>query len=227
MTQPIRLLLAEDHRLMRAGIRSLVESSEIAFIVAEANNGQEAVALVAQHRPDVVLMDIAMPHMSGIEATTIITRDYPETRVLLLSMFANEEYVLEALRRGASGYLLKDADTSELSLALEAVMRGEVFLSPAVARHLTSYIRSINLPLDNLPAVSESVIPAAEESLLTPRQLEILQLIANGRGVKEIAQQLNISIKTVEAHRANMMERLGIFDVVTLVRYALDNGLIS
>lgn len=219
---PVRILLAEDHKLVRAGIRALLQSLPGVEVVAEASDGREALRLAEAHRPDIVFMDIAMSGMNGLEATTRIARDFPDVRVIILSMHANEEYVLQALRAGASGYLLKDAGTAELEIAVAAVARGETYLSPAISKHvIDEYMRRVsggqagggndNNPFDRL----------------TPRQREILQLIAEGHTMQDIARILNISLKTVETHRAQLMERLDIYDVPGLVRYAIRIGLVS
>lgn len=221
MTGPVRVLLAEDHKLVRAGIRALLQTLPGVEVVAEAGNGREALRLAEAHRPDIVFMDIAMSGMNGLEATTRIARDLPGTRVIILSMHASEEYVLQALRAGASGYLLKDAGTAELELAVTAVARGETYLSPAISKHVID---------DHMRRVSGGQADAFGNNpfnKLTPRQREILQLIAEGHTMQDIARILSISLKTVETHRAQLMERLGIYDVPGLVRYAIRIGLVS
>ncbi len=215
----IRVLLADDHALVRAGIRALLESLEGIQVIAEADDGREALHLVEVHRPDLVLMDIAMSGLNGLEAAKRINRDYPETRVIILSMHANEEYVLQSLRAGASGYLLKDAGTAELEIAIKAVANGETYLSPPVSKHVISdYVRRIS-------GGEQEVTSTLDR--LTLRQREILQLIAEGQTTQEIARLLNIGVKTVETHRMQLMERLDIHDVAGLVRYAIRVGLIS
>ena len=212
---PIRVMLADDHALFRAGIRSLLEAIEGVEIVGEARSGHEALSMVAERKPDVVLLDVALPELNGIEVAERL-RDTPGTRVLILSMFANEEYVLRSLRAGAAGYLLKDSTVVELEAALRSVADGGSYLSPAVSGHvLAAYVRR----------VGEDAVPA--EPTLTPRQREVLQLIAEGHATKDIASRLNLSAKTVETHRAQLMERLGIHDVAGLVRYAIRAGIIS
>src|SRR6185503_844517 len=181
----------------------------------EARDGHEALRMVAEHEPDVVLLDVSLPELNGIEVAERL-RDRPGTRVLILSMFANEEYVLRSLRAGAAGYLLKDSSVVELEAALRSVADGGSYLSPAVSGHvLAAYVRR----------VGEEGAPA--EPTLTPRQREVLQLIAEGHGTKEIAARLCLSAKTVETHRAQLMERLGIHDVAGLVRYAIRTGIVS
>ena len=207
----IKVLLADDHALVRAGIRSLLNAMAQVEVVAEASSGEEAIDLASTSRPDVVLMDIAMKGITGLEAAARMRERMPDVRVVILSMHSGEEYVLQALRAGAAGYLLKDAATGELELALRSVMRGESWLSPAVSRQVVEgYVRS-----------GESAPEA-----LTARQREVLRLVAGGKSTKEIAFLLNLSVKTVETHRAQIMERLNIRDVAGLVRYALRTGLV-
>jgi len=207
------VLLADDHALVRAGIRSLLNAMNEVEVVAEASSGEEAIELAASSRPDVVLMDIAMKGITGLEAAARMRGRNPEVRVVILSMHSGEEYVLQALRAGAAGYLLKDAATGELELALRSVMRGESWLSPAVSRQVVEgYVQRAGG--EQAPEV------------LTARQREVLRLVAGGKSTKEIAFLLNLSVKTVETHRAQIMERLGIRDVAGLVRYALRTGLV-
>lgn len=211
----LRVLLADDHALVRAGLRSLLGQLEEVQVVAEAHDGREALELAALHRPDLVLMDIGMPGLNGLEATLRLGKEQPEVRVIVLSMHATEDYVLQALRAGARGYLLKDSAPLDLARALRAVARGEIFLGPHIPRQV----------LDAYAAkAGENPSPLA---LLTARQREILQLIAEGNSTREIARRLALSVKTVEAHRAQIMERLGIHDVPGLVRYAIRHGIIS
>ncbi len=209
----IRVLLADDHSLVRAGIRSLLGAMAEVQVVGEAASGEEALELAAQQQPDVVLMDIAMKGITGLEAAARMRETQPAVRVVILSMHSGEEYVLQALRAGAAGYLLKDAATGELELALRSVMRGESWLSPAVSRQVVEGY------------VQRSGAEAAPD-VLTARQREVLRLVAGGKSTKEIAFFLNLSVKTVETHRAQIMERLGIRDVPGLVRYALRTGLV-
>ena len=211
----IRVLLADDHALVRAGVRSLLSTVAGIEVVGEASTGVEALALVEQMRPDVVLMDIAMPGLSGLDAAARIVREHPGTRVVMLSMHASEEYALQALRAGAGGYLLKDADLLELERAIAEVARGETYLSPAISRHVIADYRR---------RVTAQPEPADR---LTPRQREVLRLIAEGLSTKEIAFRLKLSIKTIETHRAQIMERLDIHDVAGLVRFAVRTGLID
>lgn len=212
---PIRLLLAEDHTIVRAGIRALLQNLEGLEVVGEAGDGREALRMVETHHPDIVLMDIGMAGLNGLEATARISKEYPHVRVIILSMYASEEYVLQALRAGAVGYLLKDAGITELELAIRSVARDETYLSPAVSKHVVAdYVRRVGGEPSSLER-------------LTRRQREILQLIAEGHSTQEIAQMLSISVKTVETHRSQLMERLDIHDVASLVRYAIRMGLIT
>ncbi len=210
----IRILLADDHTLVRAGIRSLVQALSGIQVVAEAGDGREALSLIETHQPDLAMLDIAMPGLNGLEVAAQVADSFPYVRVIILSMHATEEYVLRALRAGASGYLLKDADTTELELAIKAVSRGETYLSPAVSKHVTEYVRR----------VGEEAQSALER--LTPRQREVLQLVAEGHTTQEIARMMGLSVKTVETHRTQLMERLDIHDIAGLVRYAVREGLV-
>jgi len=212
---PVRVLLADDHALVRAGIRALLQGLEGVTVVAETGNGAEVLELARTHRPDVVLLDISMPGLSGLDVSEQLERELPEVRVVVLSMHANEEYVLQALRSGAAGYMLKDSATAELELALKAVMQGETYLSPPISKQVVEgYVQRVGAEQ-----------PASEK--LTPRQREVLQLIAEGLSTKEIAYRLELSVKTVETHRAQLMERLQIRDIAGLVKYAIRSGLAS
>ncbi len=213
---PFKILLVDNHALVRAGIRALLEQIPNVLVVGEAGDGREALKLVEQCRPHLVLMDITMPVMNGLEATVRIVKDFPGVRVVMLSVHTDEEYVLQALRAGAAGYLLKDAGRAELEIAVAAVARGETYLSPAVSRHVVGdYVRRTGSGLEG------------RLETLTPRQREILQLIAEGKSTKEIASILDVSVKTVETHRAQLMERLDIHDVAGLVRYAIRTGVVT
>ncbi|MCI0627056.1 MAG: response regulator transcription factor [Acidobacteria bacterium] len=219
---PIRLLLADDHNLVRAGIRSLLAGIKDVQVVAEARTGREALQLIKAHQPDVVLMDIAMMELNGLEATAHVVREFAGVRVIILSMHSTEEYVLQALRAGAMGYLLKDAATSELELAVKSVARGETYLSPSVSKHvINEYARRVN----GKTGKDETQLSRYEH--LTPRQREVLQLIAEGHTTKEISQKLEVSVKTVDTHRSQLMKRMAIHDVAGLVRYAIRVGLVT
>ena len=211
---PIRVLLADDHVLVRAGIRSLVEKVPGVKVVAEATNGHEALALTREHQPEVVLMDIGMTGMTGLEATARITAEWPAVRVVILSMHSHEEYVLQAFKAGACGYVLKRAAEEQLGLAIQAVVRDETYLCPMISKKLES---------ERLKPLKER---EPSPNLLTDRQRAILQFIAEGKTTKEAAFLLNISAKTIEFHRAQLMQRLNIHDVPGLVRYALRTGVI-
>lgn len=211
----VRILLVDDHALVRASLRSLLEDFENIQVVAEANDGREAAEIVGQHHPDIILMDISMPGLNGLEATRRIVKEHPNVRIIVLSMHANDTHVLQALRAGASGYVLKESAPRELQLAIEYVARGEFFLSPTISKHV----------IDVYLGHADEKAGTLDE--LTPRQREILQLIAEGKSSKQIAQVLDTSVKTVESHRASLMARLDIHDVAGLVRYAIRNGLVS
>jgi DNA-binding NarL/FixJ family response regulator len=211
----VRVLVADDHALFRAGVRKLLQSFEGIQVVGEAADGHEAVRLSGTHRPDVLLMDIGMPGLNGVEAAARLTQDGPRPRVIILSMHTGEDHVLRAIRAGAAGYLLKDASPVELEGAVRAVARGEIYLSPAISRYVVEdYVRRAGGdrgPLDRL----------------TSRQREVLQLIAEGNTTKAIASRLGLSVKTVETHRAQLMERLEARDVAALVRLAIRVGLVE
>jgi DNA-binding NarL/FixJ family response regulator len=212
---PIRVLLADDHTLVRAGIRGLLQGLEGVEVVGEAGEGQEALRLAETLRPDVALLDVGMPGLNGLEVAGRIGALDPSIRVIILSMHTSEEYVLRALRAGCAGYLVKASAVSELEVAVRAVARGETYLSPVVSKRVVDdYVRRTGGAPDPLDA-------------LTPRQREILQLAAEGHSSKEIAQRLELSHRTVEAHRAQLMERLGVHDLAGLVRFAVRVGLIS
>lgn len=217
----IRVLLADDHALVRAGLRALLERLPRVEVVGEAGHGREALQQIASLRPDVALMDIAMAGMNGLEATMRAARECPRVRILILSMHTSEEYVLQALRAGAAGYLLKGALTTELEVAISAVADGGTYLSPAVSKRVVAdYMRRLGKDSATEPIES----PYRD---LTPRQREILQLVAEGHSSKEIARILEIGVKTVETYRSDLMERLDIHDVTGLVRYAIRTGLVS
>lgn len=212
----IRVLLADDHTLVRAGIRALLEKIPGVEVAGEANDGREVLDLIKRHQPEVVLLDISMPRLNGLQTLARITRDFPQVRVVILSMHHNDEYVLQALKSGVSGYLLKRAATAELGDALKTVLGGEIYLSQEIAR---GFIK--RFPLQQIAC---SRAPLEQ---LTSRQREILQLLAEGQTIKAIALVLEISDKTAEYHRAKLMERLNIFDIAGLVRFALRTGVIS
>jgi DNA-binding NarL/FixJ family response regulator len=209
----IRVVLADDHALVRRGVRALLEEAGDIEIVGEAEDGDRAFALVDAHRPDVLVTDLEMPGLSGFDLTGRVAREFPATKVLILSIHRQKEYAMKALASGARGYLLKDAGEREAEAAVRAVARGESYLSPAISAHLVAEYTRLS--------VAENPAPP-----LTPRQREVLQLIAEGLPTKAIARRLSISAKTVDAHRSQLMERLDIHDVAHLVRYAIRNRLI-
>lgn len=210
-----RVMLVDDHPLVRSGIRALLETVEQFEIVAETGEGNEAIRLIEQLRPDVVLMDIAMPVMSGLEITARAKKVFPETKVIILTMHATEEYQSYAATAGADGYLLKSSAVSELESAIEAVVRGQTFYCALDAADLVAN-HSVD---DNRDQVALK--------RLTKRQREVLQLIGQGLVAKQIAVQLELSVKTVESHRASLMKRLGIHDIAGLVRFAIRVGLVK
>ena len=206
MNPPIRIVLAEDHRLIRAGIRALLKEVPRTEVVAETGDGQEALRLIREHRPEVALLDISMPGLNGLDVAARVSKELPNVRIIILSVHTQEEFVSNALSSGVSGYLLKDADPVELGLAIQSVMAGQIYLSPSVTRHVLR-----DSPLEDL----------------TSRQREIVQLLAEGRTAKEIASILGLSAKTVETHRSQIMQRLNIHDLPGLVRYAIRKGIVE
>lgn len=213
--EPLKVMIADDHRLVRAGIRSLLEELSGVEVIGEAGNGRELLELMAADQPDLVLADIAMPEMNGLEAAAFIAGNYPYVKVIILSMYASEEYVWRAFEAGSGGYLLKDAAPMELELSIKTVMNGSKYMSPVVSQQVVNdYIRNSNGGV-------------SWKEMLTPRQREVWQLIAEGKNTKDIASQLQISPKTVETHRLQLMERLGVYDVVGLVKLAIKAGLIA
>jgi DNA-binding NarL/FixJ family response regulator len=209
-----RILLADDHQLVRAGFRALLKQVPAVEVVAEATDGHEAIDLFKKHRPDVILIDIAMPKLNGLEAIARITKEFPNAMAIVLSVYANQEYVVQAVQAGARGYLLKEDAVSELKAAIKAVIDGQLYFSPRISEQLTH---------SDLERAGVRYDPLAK---LTSRQREILQLIAEGNNTKEIASLLKLSAKTVEAHRTQLMQRLGINDIPSLVRQAMRSGLV-
>jgi DNA-binding NarL/FixJ family response regulator len=210
-----RVLLVDDHQLVRAGMRALIDRLAGFEVVGEAGDGRESLQLAAKLQPDLILMDVLMPELDGVDATARLAAVAPHARVLMLSMNADVQYVLRALQGGAAGYLLKNTGPAELELAMRAVARGETYLSPAVSKHvIDGYVRRADVSADPLDR-------------LTPRQREVLQLIAEGATTKEIARKLNISPKTAETHRAQLMQELDVHEIAGLVRFAIRHGLVS
>ena len=214
----IKVLLTDDHTIVRKGLCSILEGEAGIEVIGEAEDGREAIKLAKKLHPDIVVMDIAMSGLNGLEATRQIRNLYPEMKILILTMHANEEYILQALKSGASGYLVKKAAPSELVSAIKAVHQGNSFLSPSISRTvIDEYIRRAD-------EISEGD-DAFEK--LTARETEVLQLIAEGRKTSEIAELLYISIKTVETHRTHIMNKLGIHSTAELTQYAIRKGIIS
>jgi DNA-binding NarL/FixJ family response regulator len=208
----LRVLLADDHALVRSGLRSLLKELTGVEVVGEASNGREALQMIGSLRPDIVIMDISMKELNGLEALTRASKDHPLVKIIILTMHADNDYVMRALELGAKGYLLKDSLTSELELAIRSVAQGQTYLSPRVSRDvLDSYVKGERSSPDEL----------------TSRQREILQLIMEGYSTKEMAAQLGLSPKTVEAHRAQILERLKIKDIPNLVLYAIRKGIVD
>ena len=212
----IRVLLADDHAIVRKGLRALLEGEAGIEVIGEAEDGREAVQMTQQLLPDVVLMDITMPALNGLEATRQIKQRFPEVKVLILTRHANEEYIFQILRAGASGYVVKKAAPTELLLAIKAVYRGDSFLSPSISRQVVEeYIRKAEAMEEN------------SYDRLTDREREVLQLIAEGHSNREIAELLHISVKTVENHRASLMGKLNVHGTAELTRYAIRKRVIS
>jgi DNA-binding NarL/FixJ family response regulator len=217
LKNPYRIIIAEDHTILREGLRALLSSNPNLEIVDEARDGQEAIRAVEKHRPDLVLIDLSMPRMNGLEALTEIKKQHPETKVVVLTVHKTEEYVLAALERGANGYVLKDADHAELRLALEQVLAGKRYLSPGISQQvIEGYLDGRKQPKAG----------SAWESL-TDREREVLKLIAEGYKNKEIAAFLFISLKTVEKHRTNLMNKLDLHNTAALTALAIEKGLVA
>jgi DNA-binding NarL/FixJ family response regulator len=229
---PIRVLLADDHDILRQGVKLLLGLQQELHLVGEARTGQQAIELVAQLKPDVIVMDISMPDMDGLEACRMIRRDIPSTQVLMLTMHESEVYFLQALRAGAAGYLVKKAAPTELYTAIHAVACGGAFLSPDLAKILIRIYQNQTAPPSDTVVLSSSQEAgskalAPDLHILTPRELEVLVLVAEGKTNQAIATQLGISVKTVQAHRANLMKKLGLQDITQVVRFAVSQGIIS
>jgi len=210
-----RIVLADDHQIMREGLRSLVNKESDMEVLAEAEDGRSAVKLARKLQPDVIVMDIAMPNLNGVEATRQVLKDVPKVKVVALSMHADKHYVARMLEAGASGYLLKDCAFEELVTAIRTVVADRIYLSPGIADVVVEYMRQ-------LPKVQA---PTAVE--LTSREREVLQLMAEGKSTKEIAYELKVSVKTIETHRRNIMEKLEVYSVAELTKYAIREGITS
>jgi DNA-binding NarL/FixJ family response regulator len=215
----IRVLIVDDHDLVRAGIRALLDRCSDIEVIGEAGDGREALILIGQTRPDVVLLDISLPELNGLEVALRVKHEFPDVRTLFLSMHTNEEYVQRALKIGAAGYVLKRATTGELELAIRSAVKGRLFLSPAISKKLPEGFVCLEKGRKKETSVDTY-------DRLTPRQREILQLVAEGYSTKEIAWKLSLSFNTVSVHRTNLMERLEIHDLAGLVRYAIQTGII-
>jgi DNA-binding NarL/FixJ family response regulator len=212
--KPIRVLIADDHALVRAGIRALVEKIKGLVVVGEAGKGSEALQLAKEFKPNLMLLDLTMPDGGGFEVLAEVKKQFPEIRVIVLTVHEAGEYAIRALREGAAGFLPKSAASTELEQAIQTVIGGEVYISPEMSRK-------------TMIEVGKGTTKRELLDTLSPRQREVLRLIAEGRTTKQIAQELGISVKTVETHRAQLMDRLGIRDVAGLVRYAILVGLID
>ncbi|MGM7643763.1 response regulator [Nocardia sp. JW2] len=216
MSAPTRILLADDHALVRSGLRLILDNEPDLTVVAEAANGYDAVTALAGETVDLVILDIAMPRMTGIQAAREITRAHPGVRMLMLSMYDNEQYFFESLKAGASGYVLKSVADRDLIEACRATMRGESFLYPGAVTALVRDYLHLARQGGRLP-----------ETILTAREEEVLKLIAEGYSAREVAAELVISVKTVDRHRANILQKLGLRDRLDLTRYAIRSGLIE
>lgn len=213
----IRVLLAEDHTIVRKGLRSLLDAEGTVTVVGEAENGRQAISQVEQLHPDVVVMDIGMPGLNGLEATRQIKKRFPDVKVLILTVHTGEEYILQILRAGASGYLVKQAAPTDLVQAIQAAHRGGIFLSPSISKKvIEEYVQQ---------AGATAELDSYEK--LTDREREVLQLIAEGHSTRQIAEQLHISVKTVETHRAHLTDKLELRTTAELTRYAIRKGVIS
>lgn len=213
----IRVLLAEDHTIVRQGLRALLEQSDDIKVIAEAEDGREAVNKTEQLKPDIVLMDISMPILNGIEATRQIKKKFPDIKVLILTMHTTEEYISQILHAGASGYLVKKSAHHELLSAIKAIQKGSSYLSPLVSKKV----------IDEYLHKTKEDIKQDRYEKLTTREREVLQLIAEGKANKEIAELLYLSVKTVETHKAHLMEKLNLHTTTDLIKYAIQKGIIS
>lgn len=214
----VRVAIVDDHFLVRAGLKALIAGLPSYEVVAEGEDGSDAEQIVSQAKPDILLLDITMRHLGGLDVLPALRASHPQLRVLMLSMHSTPDYVMRALNLGAAGYLIKNAYASELEMALDALSHGESYLSPAIARVVIAR------------ATEEMPVPVPAPAMLnplTPRQGEVLRLLARGCSTRDMAQGLSLSVKTVETHRAQIMERLQIHDVPSLVRYAIRAGLVA
>jgi len=214
----IHVLLADDHTVVRQGLRMLLEGEQDITVVGEADNGLQTVQLARKLKPDIVVLDVAMPHLNGLEVTRRIMRDLPDTRVLVLSSYSDEEYVQQLTEQGASGYLVKQTAANDLIKAIREAHKGNAFFSPSISKRFLDQCRD---------AFTHGGRPSKQTGRLTAREAEVLQMIAEGRANKQIAADLGISIKTVEKHRQQVMNKLGIHDVAGLTRHAISKGIVA
>jgi len=212
---PMRILIVDDHGVLRAGLRALLNAEPDLHVVGEAADGQTGLRLATELNPDLVLMDITMPGMSGIQVTRQLKETLPGTRVLILTLHEDESLLREAIRAGASGYILKQAVEAELISAIRAVGRGELYIHPAMTRALLKDVSPLLVPEEN------------PTEPLSPRELEVLRLVAQGHTNRQVAEMLHLSVRTVESHRANLMDKLGLSSPAQLVRYAIEHGLLE
>lgn len=218
MSESVRILLADDHTIVRQGLSRLLEEQPDLKVVGEANNGQTAVDQALALKPDVVIMDIAMPRMNGIEAAKRIRKQLPKTKILILSMYSHEHYIHELLETGVSGYLLKDSSGRDIIKAIRSAMKNETFLSPTISKVLMETYRSPNRKCSSI---------AERYNQLSNREREVFQLIGEGHSTREIADMLCVSISTIKSHRANIMEKLNIESPVKLIHFAIQLGLVD
>ena len=212
----IKIFIADDHRILREGLRSMIEKIRNVDVVGEAGNGREAVRLASEKRPDVVIMDVNMPDLNGIEATRLLLKELPAVKVIALSMYSDKRFVAGMLRAGASGYLLKAGAFEELATAVQTVMAGDIYLSPRVTGVvIEDYVGQLNQE------------KSAPTKTLSPREREILQLLAEGKSSKDVASLLHVSEKTVHSHRQNIMEKLNLHSIAELTKYAIKEGITS
>ena len=218
-----RILIADDHSVVRSGLRLLLQSSPDFTVIAEAEDGEEAVTLVERHKPDVVIMDISMPKLNGIEATGIMKQSNPDIKIIILTVHEDEEYVYQMLRAGASGYVLKSAGKKEIFAAIESALSGERFFSPGISKLIIEGF----IKRDKEQLQAQEQLQTHSKQQLTKREIEVLQYIAQGFTNRKIAEALFLSIRTINTHRTNLMQKLDIHDTARLVRYAIETGLVK
>ncbi len=218
-----RIIIADDHSVVRSGLRLLLQSSPDFTVVAEAEDGEEAVSLVERHKPDVVIMDISMPKLNGIEATSIMKQSNPDLKIIILTVHEDEEYVYQMLRAGASGYVLKSAGKKEIFAAIESALSGERFFSPGISKLIIEGF----IKRDKEQLQAQEQLQTHSKQQLTKREIEVLQYIAQGFTNRKIAEALFLSIRTINTHRTNLMQKLDIHDTARLVRYAIETGLVK